>query len=57
MRGILADINVEGQQTAIVSIWNSDVWREIWTGLGLLWETFDSLGLPEDSSDALIWRT
>jgi hypothetical protein len=57
VRGILADINVEGQQAAIVSIWNSGVWREIWNGLGLVWESFDSLGLSEDSSDALIGRT
>jgi hypothetical protein len=56
VKGILADINVEGQQIAIVSIWNSEDWREIWHGLGLSWESFRSLGLPEDSSDADIWR-
>ncbi len=57
MRGILADVNVEGQQHVIVSIWNSDAWREIWHALGLVWERFDSLSISEDSSDALIWRT
>jgi hypothetical protein len=56
VKGILADINVEGQQIAIVSIWNSEDWREIWNSLGLSWESFRSLGLPDDSSDAVIWR-
>jgi hypothetical protein len=57
VRGILADINVEGQQRAIMSVWESDEWREIWLGLGLSLESFRTLGLSEDSSDALIWRT
>jgi hypothetical protein len=57
VRGILADINVEGQQRAIMSVWESDVWREIWLGLGLSFESCRTLGLSEDSSDALIWRT
>jgi hypothetical protein len=57
VRGILADINVKGQQRTIQSIWNSNVWREIWLGLGLMWESFPSLGLSVEASDALIWRT
>jgi hypothetical protein len=57
VRGILADINVRGQVRAIVSIWNSDVWREIWLGLGLSRESFASLGLSVEASDAHIWRT
>jgi len=57
VRGILADINVRGQVRAILSIWNSDVWREIWLALGLSRESFPSLGLSLEASDALIWRT
>ena len=39
MRGILADINVEGQQRAIMSVWNPNViGGEIWLGLGYPWK-------------------
>ena len=36
MRGILADINVGKQRDALLSIWTSDRWREIWNGLAHL---------------------
>jgi hypothetical protein len=57
MRGILADINVEGILTVLVRIWLSETWREFWRDLGLSIQDFDSLGLPSDSSDKLVWRT
>jgi hypothetical protein len=57
MRGILADINVEGILPHLGRIRRSDTWREIWFGLGIAIESFESLGLPANSSDAVIWRT
>ena len=54
MRGILADINVEGQRDAVLSIWASDSWRDLWNGLGLVVESFPTLGLAFDAPDALI---
>ena len=57
MRGILADINVEGILPHLGGIWRSATWREIWFGLGIAIESFESLGLPPNSSDAVIWRT
>ena len=57
MRGILADINVEGILTVLVRIWLSDTWREFWNDLGLSIQDFDSLGIPFDSSDKVVWRT
>jgi hypothetical protein len=56
VRGILADINVAKQARAIVSIWTSEVWLDIWNGLQLSVESFPALGLSYDSSDAVIWR-
>ena len=35
MKGILADINVGKRRKAILAVWLSDTWRELWTGLGL----------------------
>ncbi len=57
MRGILADINVGKQRRAILAIWASDTWRELWNALGLSVVRFPAVGLPNDASDALIWRT
>ncbi len=57
MRGILADINVGKQRRAIVAIWTSDAWREIWDGLGLSVVNFRNVGLPYNASDAVIWTT
>jgi hypothetical protein len=57
MRGILADINVGRQRDAVLAIWASDAWRDLWSGLGLVVEDFPGLGLSFDASDAVIWRT
>lgn len=56
MRGILADINIGLQRDALVAIWTSDAWRDLWNDLGLVIQTFPALGLAYDSSDAAIWR-
>lgn len=56
MRGILADINVGKQLMAILAVWRSETWRELWHGLGLSVESFPALGLAYESSDAVIWR-
>ena len=57
MKGILADINIGKQRKAILAVWVSDAWRELWTGLGLSVVSFPALGLSYNASDALIWRT
>ncbi len=57
MKGILTDINVGKQRRAILAIWASDSWRDLWNALGLSAVTFPALGLAFDSSDALVWRT
>jgi hypothetical protein len=57
MRGLLADINADAHGRALVSIWTSDTWRDLWQTLGLVIESFPSLGIPYNASDALIWRT
>jgi len=56
MRSILADNDVEGFVKAIISIWLSDTWRDLWNDLGLAVLTFAALGLSRESSDAVIWR-
>jgi hypothetical protein len=57
MKGILADINVGKQRRAILAIWASETWRDLWNDLGLSVVSFRTMGLPYDSPDDLIWRT
>ena len=57
MKGILADINVGKQRRAILAIWASNTWRDLWNELGLSVLSFQTLGLSYDSPDDLIWRT
>ncbi len=57
MRGILADINVVGQRDALLAIWASNTWREFWNDLGWVVESFRTLALSDNTSDAVIWRT
>jgi hypothetical protein len=54
MKGILADNDSEGSLEAMLLIWSSDTWRDLWTDLGLSVESFLSLGLSPASSDAVI---
>jgi hypothetical protein len=57
MRGILADINVGKQRRAILAIWASEPWRDLWNNLGLSVLSFAAVGLAYDSPDTVIWRT
>lgn len=57
MRGLLADINLGRQFHAVVSIWTSPAWDDIWQALGLRIENFRTLKLSRHASDSLIWRT
>jgi hypothetical protein len=57
VKGILADINIGKQRKAILAVWVSDTWRELWTSLGLSVVSFPALGLSYNAPDALIWRT
>jgi hypothetical protein len=57
MRGILADTNLREHQSALMAIWTSDAWRDLWDGLGLVVENFRTLGLSHNARDAIVWRT
>jgi len=56
MKGILADNDVEGILAALVSIWLSETWRDLWIELNCSLETFPSLDLPRDATDAVVWE-
>lgn len=56
MRGILADRDVQGQVNVLVTILESEAWRDLWSALHLTVRTFPDLGLALNAPDALIWR-
>src|SRR5258708_39097359 len=57
VRGILADINVDGHFHSLVkSFLFGDEWSPFWHELDLIVETFKTLGLQENTPDDLIWR-
>src|SRR5690349_3725086 len=57
MRAIMADNDSGGQLDALLAVFNTDEWRDLWQALGLAVVTFESLGLARDAPDALVWDT
>ncbi|MBI1917603.1 MAG: hypothetical protein HYS12_23155 [Planctomycetes bacterium] len=57
MKGILADINVEGQVSILMLILESEAWRDVWDALKLSMKRLGDLALPPNTSDAIIWQT
>lgn len=57
MPTIMADHDIEGQFADLVRILLSTEWSDWWVNLGCKTETFASLGLSENSPDALVWET
>lgn len=56
MRGIVSDHNIEGHFRALVDIWENAPWGEIWTALGIAVESFKSLGISAQITDADLWQ-
>jgi hypothetical protein len=56
VRGILADINIQGQVQLLVRLMRGEPWREFWEDLHLACYTFADLGLARDTPDSVIWR-
>jgi hypothetical protein len=56
MKGIVGDADIQGHFWLLVERLQGPVWGELWASLSLKIETFASLGLPRDVSDAVLWR-
>jgi hypothetical protein len=56
MKGVLADVNGEGQWKAVLRRLEGPYWREVWVKFNLQVETFHNLGLDKEVSDAVLWR-
>jgi hypothetical protein len=56
MPAIMADHDVEGQMQVLLRLLTSDEWHPLWTALAVRVESFASLEMPADTSDATLWR-
>jgi hypothetical protein len=56
MPAIMADHDVEGQMRVLLRLLASAAWYEVWHELAVRVESFASLGLPENASDAALWQ-
>lgn len=56
VRGILADINVQGLVRSLVLRMSGEPWRELWEGLAIQSTTIPEIGLPRDASDRDVWQ-
>src|SRR5437868_8392269 len=56
MRGLLADVNCEGQVQALKAVFVSKAWHEVWQHLNITVEDFPSVGLSRRTPDVEIWQ-
>lgn len=56
MPAIMADHDMEGQVWVLLRLLTSAAWSEVWHELAVRVESFASLGLPENTSDAALWQ-
>ena len=57
MKIILADANVIGQVEYLVRRMQAQPWGEFWSGLDLVLQRFEDVGLDASSTDLEIWQT
>jgi hypothetical protein len=57
VRGILADVNVEGHLQVLLRVFRQDPWHEFWNYLNLATLAFADVGLLPNATDLVIWQT
>lgn len=56
MKGILADVNIEGHVDLLVAL-KVEPWKLFWDDLKLRYFHFVDAGLAPDAPDSLVWET
>jgi hypothetical protein len=57
VKGILADINIQGHVDLLVVLMQAEPWKLFWDHLRLQYVHFADLGLAPDALDSLVWET
>jgi hypothetical protein len=55
VKGILADVNIQGQVDLLVTLMQAAPWKLFWDDLRLQYFHFSGVGLPHDSPDSKVW--
>jgi len=56
VKGIITDVNIEGQWAVLLRLLRQEEWAAFWAHLGLRVVSFADLGLPANSADLLVWQ-
>ena len=56
MRGIVADVNIEGHVTRLVELLESGEWADYWPYMNVALVTFAGIGLEPHDPDRDVWR-
>lgn len=56
VKGILADVNIQGHVDLLFDLLTSDAWLEFWQALGTEYATFSDVGLVPEAADAAVWQ-
>lgn len=57
MRGIVADVNIEGHVDRLVAFIRTSEWADYWNHLELVHATLAELGLRDTAPDVDVWRS
>ena len=57
MKGILADVNIQGHVDLLVTLMQAEPWKLFWDHLHLRYFHFTEVGLPTDTLDSVVWDT
>jgi hypothetical protein len=57
VKGILADINIQGHVDLLVVLMKAEPWTIFWDHLQLQYLHFSDVGLAREAPDSLIWET
>jgi hypothetical protein len=56
VKGLLADVNIQGQVDLLVERMRSEPWKLFWDELRIAYRHFPEIGLAFDSPDSLVWQ-
>lgn len=57
MKGILADVNIQGHVDLLVVLMQAEPWALFWNHLHLTYSHFVDCKLALDAADSLVWET
>jgi hypothetical protein len=57
LKGILADVNIQGQMDALVVVIQAEPWKLFWDYLSVKYLHFSDIALLPSSPDSVVWQT